>query len=284
MAQGVLKEEPRTADERWPAPPSGTPTAIDRFRIKSHIGVGGVAAVYRAYDPQNERDVALKVISTKAGEAHPLVVWWLRSEASFLEQLAHPAFPALYGRGETEDYAYIAVELIEGADLETVLEEAGGTLPESDAVRWAIEVSEALAYLHRMRPLPVIYRDLKPSNAMIDRSGRVRLIDLGISVTYQSGQPRSAIGTPGYASPEQYFGYSDARSDVYALGATLHHLLTGRDPRKEEAFTFHDAPPRSLNPAISEALEAVILKATEHNPLSRYQTAEEMKAALLACL
>jgi serine/threonine protein kinase/predicted ATPase/DNA-binding SARP family transcriptional activator len=284
MAQGLLVEEPRAADGRWPGPPPGTPTAIDRFRIKSRIGIGGMAAVYQAYDPQNERDVALKVVRTEAIKSAPHVGWWHKSEASFLEQLAHPAFPAFYGYGETEDCVYIAVEFIEGADLEGILEEAGGTLPERDAIRWAIEVCDALAYLHRVRPLPVIFRDLKPSNVMIDHKGQVRLIDLGISVTYQPGQPRSAIGTAGYASPEQYSGYADARSDVYALGATLHHLLTGRDPRKKEAFTFHDAPPRALNPAVSEALEAVILKATEHNPLSRYQTAEEMKAALLACL
>jgi serine/threonine protein kinase len=112
----------------------------------------------------------------------------------------------------------------------------------------------------------------------------VRLVDFGIVEPYQAGREQALIGRVGYASPEQYFGYSDERSDVYGLGATLHYLLTRRDPYKEEPFTFHDAPPRSLNPAISEALEAVILKATEHNPEDRYQSAEEMKAALLACL
>jgi serine/threonine protein kinase/two-component SAPR family response regulator len=284
MAQGLFKEEPQAMDKRWPAPPSETPTAIDRFRIRGRIGIGSIAGVYQAYDPENERDVALKVVSMEGIRNAPHVGWWHKSEASFLKQLAHPAFPTFYGYGETEDYVYIALEFIEGVNLETILGEAGRPLPERDVVRWAIEICDALAYLHRIRALPVIYRDLKPSNAMIDRKGRVRLVDLGISVTYQPGQPTSAIGTAGYASPEQYWGYSDARSDVYGLGATLHHLLTGRDPRREEAFTFHDALPRSLNPAISGALEAVILKATEHNPLSRYQTAEEMKAALLACL
>ena len=92
------------------------------------------------------------------------------------------------------------------------------------------------------------------------------------------------IGTEGYSPPEQYIGYVDARSDIYALGATLHHLLTRRDPRKEEPFSFHDAPPRSLNLAISDKLEAVILKATEVLPEDRYQSAEEMRAALIACL
>ena len=92
------------------------------------------------------------------------------------------------------------------------------------------------------------------------------------------------IGTEGYAPPEQYWGYTDARSDIFALGATLHHLLTRRDPHKETPFSFHDAPPRSLNPAISQELETVILKAVEHHPEDRYQSVDEMKNALLACL
>lgn len=285
MASDLLvKEEGEPAGEPLPPPPSDVHAEIDRFRAVRRIGVGAAAAVYLAYDPESKHDVALKLMSKEALEGRPWVAWWLRSEANLMSVLAHPAFPSYYGSGETEDYAYIAVEYIDGVDLEVMLEEAGGPLPGSDVVPWAVEVCDALAYLHRMRPLPVVYRDLKPSNVMIERGGRVRLVDLGISVTYQPGQPRSAIGTAGFASPEQYFGYADARSDVYSLGATLHHLLTRRDPRREEAFTFHDAPPRSLNPAVSEALEAVILKATEIDPLKRYQTAEEMKAALLACL
>jgi serine/threonine protein kinase len=91
------------------------------------------------------------------------------------------------------------------------------------------------------------------------------------------------IGTEGYSPPEQYVGYTDARSDVYALGATLHYLLTRRDPRKEMPFSFRDAPPRSLNPAISEELEAVILKAVEYKPKERYQSVKALRYALLAC-
>ena len=117
---------------------------------------------------------------------------------------------------------------------------------------------------------------------MIDRQGRVRVIDFCIAD--RAGSDLTIVGTGGYAPPEQYRGCSDARSDIYALGATLHHLLTRRDPRKEAPFSFHDAPPRSLNPAISDDLEAVILKATEVLPEDRYQSAEEMRAALLACL
>ena len=117
---------------------------------------------------------------------------------------------------------------------------------------------------------------------MIDGQGRVRVIDLCVAGRASTHLP--VAGTEGYAPPEQYKGYSDARTDIYALGATLHHLLTRRDPRREAPFTFHDAPPRSLNPAISDKLEAVILKATEVLPEDRYQSAEEMRAALLACM
>jgi len=143
---------------------------------------------------------------------------------------------------------------------------------------------DALIHLHSQRPAPLIFRDVKPSNIMIDPYGQVYLIDFGISLAHQPGRELAMIGTEGYSPPEQYLGYTDVRSDVYSLGATLHHLLTCRDPRRETPFSFHDAPPRSLNPAISEELEAVILKAVEHKAEDRYQSVEEMKTALLACL
>jgi len=117
---------------------------------------------------------------------------------------------------------------------------------------------------------------------MIDSRGRVRMVDF--CIMDGAGSDLTMTGTGGYAPPEQYRGVADARTDVYALGATLHHLLTRRDPRKEAPFTFREALPRTLNPAVSEALEAVILRAIEYSPEKRYQTADEMRAALLACL
>jgi serine/threonine protein kinase len=208
----------------------------------------------------------------------------INREADILAQLTqHPGFPKFYGYGEMADYVYTAMEFIQGTSLEDMIEERGHPLPEADVIEWAIQICDALTHLHNLRPTPFIHRELKPSNVIIDHHGRARLVDFAAAERYQAGREQSGIGAEGYAAPEQYVGYADARSDVYELGATLHHLLTLRDPRVEKPFTFHDAPPRSLNPAISEALEAVILKATEHNPLARYQNMEEMKAALLAC-
>ncbi len=176
------------------------------------------------------------------------------------------------------------VEYVRGEDLETILEEQEGFLSETDVLGWAIQVCDALVYMHSQRPEPLIFRDIKPANVMVDPRGRICLVSSFSMEPYHAGREQDAGRTEGYAPPEQYIGYSDVRSDVYAVGATLHHLLTRRDPRKEQLFSFHDAPPRSLNPAISEELEAVILKAVKHYPEDRYQSAEELKTALLACL
>jgi serine/threonine protein kinase len=213
--------------------------------------------------------------------------WLLKGfrQAAELTKLSqHPAFPKVYDYGETAEHVYMVVEYIEGKDLGAILEEQEGFLPEKDVVGWAVQICDALTYMHNQRPAPIIYRDVKPANVMVDHHGRVRLIELLIAEPYRAGREQTLVGTEGYAAPEQYFGYSDARSDVYALGVTLHHLLTRRDPRQQKPFSIYDVPPRSLNPAISEELEAVIMKAFEPNPENRYQSTEEMKAALLACL
>jgi serine/threonine protein kinase len=189
-----------------------------------------------------------------------------------------------YGYGETADYIYVVLEFLEGGGLDDILEEQSGLLSWRKVIDWIVEICDALAHLHSLEPAPIIHGDIKPSNVILGRNGRPRLTDLSLAEPYQPGRERVAMGTLGYLSPEHMFGYRDTRSDIYALGATLHHLLTRRNPRRERLFSFHDAPPRSLNPAISEALEAVILKATEHSPLDRYQSVAEMKDALLACL
>ena len=187
-----------------------------------------------------------------------------------------------YDYVETEDRTYTVMEFIDGPDLLAVLEEQDEYVPEKDAIEWAVAACDFLTWMHSQEPEPLIYRDMKPSNLMLDRQGRVRVIDF--CIVDRPGSDLTMVGTEGYAPPEQYRGVSDARTDVFALGATLHHLLTRRDPRKEKPFTFHEAPPRSLNPALSRELEAVITKALAYAPENRYQSAEEMKAALLACL
>ncbi|MBN1583029.1 MAG: serine/threonine protein kinase [Anaerolineae bacterium] len=254
------------------------PTRIDRFRIKWQLGAGDLVTVYLAYDPDSGRDVALRLVNPAYID--------LEAETRSAElsvKLAHPAIPECYGYYETPRYTYTVVEFIDGQDLETMLWQHKGFLAEQDVIEWAVQICGALAYLHRQEPHPLIFRDMKPSSVMVDRHGKVHLTDFNLMEPCQAGREQACFGTVGYTPPEQYLGYADARSDVFALGATLHYLLTRRDPRQERPFSFHDAPPRSLNPAISVTLGNVILKAVEQHPEDRYQSVNEMRAALLAC-
>jgi predicted ATPase/DNA-binding SARP family transcriptional activator len=260
------------------------PTKIDQYKVKRLLGVGRFTTVYRAYDPNSEGDVVLVIASPEALEQFDWFSKGFKRAAEFAAKATHSAIPEVYDYVETAEQAYIVVEYIPGKDLEFILEEQDGFLPEKDVVEWVIQVCDALSYMHRQRPEPLIFRDIKPSNVMVDPLGRVCLVWFYQMEPYHAGREQAAGGIEGYSPPEQYFGYTDARSDVYAVGATLHHLLTCRDPREETPFSFHDAPPRSLNPAISEELEAVILRAVEHNPEDRYQGVQELKTALLACL
>jgi tetratricopeptide (TPR) repeat protein len=270
--------------KRESAPITDVPARIDRFELKRVLGVGSVSTVYLAHDLDSGRDVAVVLTRREVSEEFDWVPWRRKREAEIMAKLAHPSFAEFYGCGETADYVYIVEEFIEGKNLEAILDEQDGFLPERDVIEWAVQICDALTHVHNLRPAPIILRDVKPANIMIDDRGRARLVGFLIAEPYRAGRVQTAIGTEGYAALEQYYAYSDARSDVYALGATLHHLLTRRDPRQHKPFSFHDAPPRSLNPAISQKLEAVILKAVEYHPEDRYQSAEEMKTALLACL
>jgi predicted ATPase/DNA-binding SARP family transcriptional activator len=284
VARTLGKKTSEHPDEEELMPITVIPPTIDRFAVKALRGAGSFGSVYLAYDPDNGRDVAIKMANPEALRKFDWASRMFNHEAEVMDKLDHPAFAEFYGRGETADSVYIVLEYIDGEDLGEILERQEGFLPEEVVIEWAIQICDALTYMHSQKPEFLIFRDVKPSNVVVDHEGKVHLIDLGIVEPYRPGRELPFIGTEGYAPPEQYFGYTDARSDIYAQGATLHHLLTRRDPRKEKPFSFHDAPPRSLNPDISEELDAVILRAVEHNPEDRYQSAEELKTALLACL
>ena len=139
-----------------------------------------------------------------------------------------------------------------------------------------------LAYLHNSKPDPIIFRDMKPSNIMIDQHDRVRLIDFGIAKTFQTGQAGTMIGTEGYSPPEQYKGIATPAADIYALGATMHHLLTRRDPRLEPPFSFDQANIQDFNKDVSDELANVVMRALSYAPADRYATAEAMKQSLEA--
>jgi len=197
-----------------------------------------------------------------------------------LATLSHPAIPRIYDYFSRNGLVYLVLEYIDGEDLERVLADQKMPFQEVQILRWAIEICDVLAMLHDEKPDPIIFRDLKPSNIMLRTSGQIVLIDFGIARTIQGRQRGTMIGTEGYAPPEQYRGIADARGDIYALGATLHHMATNADPRLETPFTFGERPIRSLNPDISEELAAVIMKMIAYNPADRYQSVQHLRADL----
>ena len=257
------------------------PTAIDQYEVKAQVGHGAVGSIYRVHDPASGQDRALKMLNTEYRERFRSYVARM---ADLLRQLNHPALPKCHAFVDTDEYTYILLDFVEGRDLWSILESEDGFLDPAAVTDWGVQACELLIYLHGL-PQPILVRDIKPANMMIDTHGQLLLVDFGIALPmHPPGEPYEKIGTIGYAAPEQYEGEVDMRSDVFGLGATLHHLLTRRDPRREEKFTFHDAPPRALNPAIPAALEAAVLKATANAPADRFQSAAEMKAALLAAM
>lgn len=259
----------------------------ERYQIQDIIGVGGMSTVYRARDlhfPNIERLVAVKEMITHARDplVRETVIHNFEREAHILASLRHPAIPQIYDYFAIGNRAYLVLEFIQGKDLEALLNETEGFFPEAQVLGWAIELCDVLHYLHSQRPNPVVFRDMKPSNVMITPSGRVMLIDFGIAKVFQSGQKGTMIGTEGYAPPEQYRGEATPLVDIYALGATLHHVLTRRDPRLEPPFSFESRPIRAINPAVSPEFEAVVMRALAYDPQDRFQSALEMKEALMA--
>jgi|WetSurSiteA1Bulk_404760.scaffolds.fasta_scaffold01500_6 eukaryotic-like serine/threonine-protein kinase len=262
-------------------------TLINRYSILNVVGVGGMGAVYCARDlhfPNVMKRVAVKemVNIVRDQNLHDTIVHNFEREANILATLNHPSIPRIYDYFTEDDRCYLIIEFIEGKDLEVILMESKDFFTEAQVVNWAIELCDVLSYLHNNKPEPIIFRDIKPSNIMINQQGHALLVDFGIAKTFQVGQKGTMIGTEGYSPPEQYKGEASQRADLYALGATLHHLLTRRDPRMEPPFSFEERKIRSINPNISSELEAVVYTALRYDPNERYPSADLMKEALLA--
>jgi serine/threonine-protein kinase len=200
------------------------------------------------------------------------------AEAGMLRRLSHPRIPKVYADFKDEGRQYLAMDFVRGEDLEEVIHRTPGGLPEQQVLEWADEICDVLDYLHNHKPEPIIFRDMKPSNIMIQPDGSIKLIDFGIAKVFQRAERGTQIGTPGYAPPEQYQGLATIESDIYALGATLHHMLTGRDPRDEPPFSF--PPVYGLRPAVSKRTSEALQKALQMNPEDRYQSVAEFRAAL----
>jgi len=259
-----------------------------RYEIIAVLGQGSFGTVYHARDRRaGKRDPSVAIKQMPA----QMIVDCER-QADLRADLEHPSIPRILGYFLTDEHSYLVQDFIRGSNLETVLEEEPGFLPEKRVIAWAIQLCDALDLMHNHPYHPMIFRDMKPNNVMVDQADRVYLVDFGLARAYPphffEAEPAHtrhlrkglAIGTAGYSPPEQYRGRVRPQSDIYALGATLHHLLTRRDPRKEPPFTFQEYPVRSLNPAVSPGLEAIVMEALKRDMSERFPTVGEMQRAL----
>lgn len=244
----------------------------EKYTFCKELGSGGSGKVYKVYDKHLQCEMAVKefpaedVISLK--------------ELDMLKELRHPALPVITDYLESGGYRYLVMEYIEGKNLAEYIKEKG-CVEQEQAVKWTLELIDVMIYLHE-RERPVIYRDMKPANIMIDNRGKIRLVDFGTAYLRYDGEENDAgAGTYGYAAPEQFKGYSmdtvDERSDIYGVGATLFHMLTGSNPSMPPYMM---QPIRIYNKGLSVELEKIVKKATEEEKSKRYQTVRQLKEAL----
>ncbi len=260
---------------------------VNRYLIQEVIGVGGMGSVYRARDlhfPNVVKLVAVKEMINQAPDplVRQTIVQNFEREANILATLTHPSIPRIYDYFTLDNRSYLVEEFINGRDLEVLLSQTDGFLPEEQVLDWAIQLSDVLSYLHGHKPDPIIFRDMKPSNVMVNQYNHIVLVDFGIAKPFQVGQKGTMIGTEGYSPPEQYRGEANVQADIYALGATLHHLLTRRDPRLEAPFSFAERPLRKINPNISVEVETVINTALQYNVEDRFKSIDDFKQALIS--
>ncbi len=265
----------------------------NRYRILGPIGQGGMGAVYLAEDLALGRRCAVKE-NVPDPNASPQILAQRRqqfqAEARVLANLDHPNLPKVYDFFSTWGNEYIVMEYVDGENLASILQRQGGPLPEQVVQTWAHQILDALAYLHGQQPHPIIHRDIKPANVILTQQGTIKLVDFGLVKLLDPNSPLTAtamkgVGTPQYAPPEQFAGAgsTDARSDLFSLGAMLYHLLTGYSPADVHQRMVSPQsliPPRGINPTLSAGVEAAIVKAIELQPDRRYQTAYEMRSSL----
>ena len=250
-----------------------------KYRILRKCGQGGMSIVYMAINERANKTWAIKEVRKDGTQDYELVKQGLIVETDMLKRLNHPNLPSIIDVIDGEDFFLIVMDFIEGNTLSDILKEYGAQ-PQEKVVHWAKQLCDVLNYLHSRTPA-IIYRDMKPSNIMLRPDGNVVLFDFGTAREYKNDNLEDTVclGTKGYAAPEQYggFGQTDMRTDIYCLGATMYHLLTGHNPG-EPPYEMY--PIRYWNPGLSAGLEAVILKCTQKNPAERYQSDAELQYAL----
>ena len=250
-----------------------------KYKILNKVGQGGMSVVYLAMNERANKQWAIKEIRKDGVSNYEVVKQNLIAETDILKKLSHPHLPSIIDVIDCEDTFLIVMDYIEGNPLSSALKNEGAQ-PQEKVVEWAKQICDVLGYLHSRKP-PIIYRDMKPSNVMLKPDGNVMIIDFGTAREYKSSslEDTTCLGTQGYAAPEQFGGHgqTDARTDIYCLGATLYHLLTGHNPCLPPYEMY---PIRYWNPNLSSGLEEIILKCTQKNPNDRYQSCAELMYAL----
>ena len=249
--------------------------ALDRYRILEIAGKGGMGRVYHAVDILDGSHWAIKEELT---DRHALQ---LQEEAQVLMELDHPALPRARGVYRWQGNTYMVMQYMQGQTLAAMLKQEG-KFPETRVHGWFLQICDVLCYLHS-RPRSVVYRDLKPSNIIVNEQDQIRIIDFGIAEEYtkeEDTQMQKGGLTRGYAAPEQYSHRfkADVRTDIYALGATVHYLLTGKNPAKPP---YGFPPVRKLVRDISPAMESIVKQCLQPNPDQRYKSAEELRSDLI---
>jgi eukaryotic-like serine/threonine-protein kinase len=264
-------------------------TILDsRYEISGLLGWGDFGTVYQARDLQD--DGSCPYVAIKQMPMQSIVD--CERQADVRGAMQHPTIPRIYGYFGTDSHAYLVQELIVGQDLESVLENQSSFLPEEMVLAWGIQLCEFLDYVHNHPVYPLIFRDMKPNNVMVDQANRIHVVDFGLARVFppgyfQAGHPQLAhlgkglaMGTVGYSPPEQYEGNVKPQSDIFALGATLYHLLTRRDPRRNPEFTFDQFPVRALNPSVSVEFSDAVMRSLALDIDRRFSSAREMQRAL----
>jgi len=257
----------------------------NRYKIERVLGIGGMGAVYLARDTRFKvtKYVAVKEIVAQVHDdaMRETLVLNFEREANLLATLNHAAIPKIHDYFTIGRRWYLVMQYIQGQNLESILDATENLLPVQQTVIWAIELCDVLYYLHSYKPEPIVFRDMKPANIMVTPENRVVLVDFGIAKEFELGEKGTMIGTEGYSPPEQYRGEASPQVDIYALGATLHHILTGIDPRDEAPFTFSERPIKQLNPDVPVELENIVDSALQYNAPDRFKDANIMKDALV---
>lgn len=252
-------------------------TVLDnKYELLKQIGSGGLSTVYLARDIRLNKMWAVKVVEDKRNNQSNPIFNSVIQEAQMMKSFSHPAIPNIVDIVVCQNFVAIVMDYVEGETLETIVKEYGAQ-PVDRVVDWAKQICDVLGYLHSQNP-PHIYRDMKPSNVILQPNGSIKIVDFGLMRTYKPNQKQDTcnLGTQGYAAPEQYGGrgQSDARTDIYGFGMTMYHLLTGIDPKEAD---FAVKPICQVNPSLPKGLEYIVEKCTQLDPANRYQSCVELQ-------